>query len=84
MRQIILNAQTGEIIEEETDIELPEVVIEPSAVLDAEFQPQFQALQLAWAAASLEGNNELVTAIQADYVALKAEYQSKREAMANG
>lgn len=54
------------------------------STLDTEYQPQFQELQLAWAAASMDGNTELATGIQADYVALKSDYQVKREAIING
>lgn len=52
--------------------------------LDVEYQLQFQELQLAWAAANLDNNADLAAAIQADYAVLKAEYQTKREAIVNG
>jgi len=52
--------------------------------LDGEYQPQFQELQQAWAAAQLDGNTALVAELQAEYQALKVEYQTKREAILNG
>ncbi len=54
------------------------------AQLDAEYQPQFQQLQQAWAAAQLDGNPALVAELQAEYQALKGEYQTKQEAIING
>ena len=54
------------------------------AALDAEYQPQFQDLQLAWAAASMDGKADLAAGIQQDYLALKSEYQTKKEAIING
>ena len=54
------------------------------AALDAEYQPQFQEIQLAWAAASMDGNTDLAAGIQQDYLALKSEYQTKKEAIING
>lgn len=51
------------------------------AQLDAQYQPQFQELQQAWAAAQLDGNQTLADSIKADYASLKAEYQTKREAI---
>lgn len=52
--------------------------------LDAEYQPQFDALGLAWATASMDGNTTLADSIKVDKVALMAEYTAKREAIING
>lgn len=52
--------------------------------LDAEYNPQFDALTLAWATASMEGDTETATARKADKDALKAEYQAKKEAIIGG
>jgi cellulose synthase/poly-beta-1,6-N-acetylglucosamine synthase-like glycosyltransferase len=54
------------------------------AQLDAEYTPQFQQLQQAWAAAQLDGNTALVNELQTEYQVLKQEYQTKREAIING
>jgi len=54
------------------------------AQLDAEYAPQFQQLQQAWAAIQLDGNTALVNELQTEYQALKQEYQTKREAIING
>jgi len=54
------------------------------AQLDAEYAPQFQQLQQAWAAAQLDGNTVLVAELQAEYQASKVEYQTKREVIING
>lgn len=54
------------------------------AQLDAEYVPQFQQLQQAWAAAQLDGNTALVNELQTEYQALKQEYQTKREEIING
>jgi len=53
------------------------------AQLDAQYQPQFQELQQAWAAAQLDGNTALVAELRAEYQALKVEYQTKREEILN-
>lgn len=52
--------------------------------LDAEYQPQFDNLTLAWAKASMDGNINLANSIKADKDALAAEYQAKRGAIVNG
>jgi len=57
---------------------------EQIAALDAEYQPQFEALQLAWAAANISSNTALLTSITSDYAALKLEYQTKLEAIESG
>ena len=54
------------------------------AQLDAEYAPQFQQLQQAWAATQLDGNTSLVAELQAEYQTLKVEYQTAREAIING
>jgi hypothetical protein len=54
------------------------------AALDAEYQPQFHSLQLSWAAASMEGDTTTADSVKSDYTALKAEYQTKLEAINNG
>lgn len=54
------------------------------AQLDSKYQPQFQDLQQAWAAAQLDGNTTLAAELQAEYQALKAEYQTAREGILNG
>jgi hypothetical protein len=56
---------------------------EQIAALDAEYQPQFDALTLAWAKASMDGNTTLAASIKADKDALLAEYTTKREAIVN-
>lgn len=52
--------------------------------LDAEYQPQFSDLAQALGVATLDGNQENINGIKADYAALKTEYQQKREAITNG
>lgn len=54
------------------------------SALDAEYQPQFQEMQLAWTAANLDGNTSLAAELQTDYAALKSEYNEKREAIVSG
>ncbi len=54
------------------------------SALDAEYDPQFDALTLAWATASMEGDEETVAARKADKEALKAQYSQAREAILNG
>lgn len=54
------------------------------AALDAEYQPQFRELQLAWAAASMAGDTDLAEDVVAANAALKAEYQTKLEAIDHG
>jgi len=54
------------------------------ASIDAEYQPQFQSLQLAWGAASMDGKEDLAAGIQRDYTDLKSEYQTKREGVISG
>lgn len=54
------------------------------AALDAEYNPQFDALTLAWATASMEGDTETAAARKADKDALKAEYQAKEEVIIRG
>jgi hypothetical protein len=49
--------------------------------LDEEYNPQFDALTLAWATASMEGDTETAAARVADKQTLKEEYQRKREAI---
>lgn len=57
---------------------------EKIAALDVEYQPQFQSLQLSWAAASMDGDTATADSIKLDYTTLKAEYQTKLEAINNG
>ena len=52
--------------------------------LDAEYDPQFDALTLAWATASMAGDTATAAARLTDKTALRAEYQTKREAITNG
>lgn len=52
--------------------------------LDAEYQPQFVALSQALGMATLAENTDLIASIKADYTALKAEYDGKREVITNG
>jgi hypothetical protein len=59
-------------------------VEERLAALDAEYNPQFDALTLAWATASMDGDTETANARLADKQTLKAEYQQKREAIIHG
>jgi hypothetical protein len=54
---------------------------EKLSILDAEYQPQFDALSIAWANASMDSNNTLAASIKADKDALLAEYTTKREAI---
>ncbi len=54
------------------------------AALDAEYDPKFDALTLAWATASMDGDAETAAARQADKAVLKIEYQAKKEAIVNG
>lgn len=54
------------------------------SALDKTYQPQFDTLKLAWAAAQLDGNIALVNELQTEYQVLKQEYQTKREAIING
>ena len=61
-----------------------EILTQELLALDTEYQPQFQSLQLAWAAAGMDGNTDLAARIQQDYAALKSEYQTKKEAIING
>lgn len=51
--------------------------------LDAEFNQQFDALTLAWATASMDGDTTTANARFADKTALRAEYTKKREAILN-
>lgn len=60
------------------------IINELIASLDAEYQPQFDALTLAWAKAGMDGNTTLAASIKADKDALLAEYTTKREAIVNG
>lgn len=67
----------------------PPIIPQPSiderlSALDKTYQPQFDTLKLAWAAAQLDGNTSLAAELQAEYQALKVEYQTKREAIING
>ena len=68
----------------ENTVSPEEIQVQHLAALDAEYQPQFQELQLAWAAASMDGNTDLAAGIQQDYLALKSKYQTKKEAIING
>lgn len=52
--------------------------------LDWEYEPQFYELKLAWAAANLDENIILTDEIKSDYVALKKEYEIRREEIMNG
>lgn len=52
--------------------------------LDAEYQPQFSSLSLAWATANMDGNTELAASIKADKDDLTTEYNTKREEITNG
>jgi hypothetical protein len=61
-----------------------EIKISRLVTLDAEYDPQFDALTLAWATASMDGDTATVTARLADKQVLKQEYQKKREAIMNG
>jgi len=54
------------------------------ATLDAEYQPQFTAITQAYLTALTAGDTGTATARQTDFTTLKAEYQSKREAIENG
>jgi len=61
-----------------------ETIEKQIAALDDEYNPQFDALTLAWATASMEGDTETANARKADKDALKLEYQQKREVILNG
>lgn len=72
-------------------VEIPAYVPTPDEIkdqelsaLDAEYQPQFDELSLAWATASMDGNAALAASIKADKATLQNEYQQKREAIING
>ena len=52
--------------------------------INAEYLPQFEALQKAFAAAQLVGDTISATAIQSDYQALITEYNAAMEAATNG
>lgn len=52
--------------------------------LDAEYDPQFDSLTLAWATASMDGDAATAAARLANKQTLKQEYQQKREAIING
>lgn len=54
------------------------------AALDAEYEPQFAALAQSLGLATLDGNQIVIDGIKSDYAALKAEYQTKREAIMLG
>jgi len=80
-----IRGENGKAVEKPSVIlTIEEIIAQKLAVLDTEYQPQFQELQLAWAAASMDGNTELAAGIQQDYLALKTEYQTKKEAIING
>ncbi len=52
--------------------------------LDVEYQPQFEALAVAYITAILASDTTTAAARQSDYVTLKAEYTTAREAITNG
>jgi len=52
--------------------------------LDSEYQTQFDALVQALGAATLASDTDLITDLQAEYIALKAQYTTAREAVENG
>lgn len=52
--------------------------------LDAEYNPQFDDLTLAWATASMDGDEETAAARKADKETLKAEYEARKEAFTDG
>jgi hypothetical protein len=54
------------------------------AALDAAYQPQFKDLAQSLGLATLDGNETVLTGIKADYATLKAEYQTKKDAINNG
>lgn len=62
----------------------PKTTEELLSELDAEYQPKFNALSLAWATASMDGNTELAASIKADKDNLIDEYNARREAFASG
>lgn len=57
---------------------------EQLSALEAIYQPQFIALAQSLGLATLDGNQAVVDGIKADYADLKAEYQTKLEAVNNG
>lgn len=54
------------------------------AALDAEYQPQFAGLAQSLGLATLDGNQNVIDSIKADYAAIKTEYQTKKEEIVNG
>lgn len=59
-------------------------IAEQLSALEAIYQPQFTALAQSLGLATLEGNQTVIDGIKADYADLKAEYQTKLEAVNNG
>ncbi len=54
------------------------------SALDGEYRPQFTALADSLGLATLDGNQTVIDEIKANYATLKAEYQTKLEAINNG
>lgn len=54
------------------------------SAIDVEYQPKFASLAQSLGLATLDGNQVVIEGIKADYAALKAEYEKKREAINNG
>ncbi|SDD90161.1 hypothetical protein [Sporomusa acidovorans] len=78
-----VDVATGKLVEYTPDPVVP-TTEEKIAALDAEYQTQFTTLAQALGLATLDGNQTNIDSIKADYAALKAEYQAKREVISNG
>ncbi len=79
----------GDTYDPKTNTFTPAIAAEKStgeklSELDTEYQPQFLDLAQALGLATLSGNQTTIDGIKKDYASLKAEYDTKREAITNG